>query len=125
MKLIAFVLAAFAVAANGQRQDRIKGQVDMTERNHEVSSSSFRALKKSKDKDAATSTSATCSFAPLPSEETTGYVMQMGGQISACVKSSDKYCGEKFRLLPPGSNMTCNPDDEEVQVDLSTEGEYD
>ena len=92
----------------------------MTERNHDVSSTSLRALKK-KNQVAAP----TCPFAPLPPEETAGYVIQMGSQLSACVRSSDNKCGEEFRLLPPGGSMTCD-DKDEIQVDISTEGEcYD
>ena len=88
------------------------------------SSSSLRALKKSK---VATSTiDPTCPFAMenmvLEGDPESPVVYQMGGNMTACVKTSDKYCGDKFRLLPPDGSGTCDIKGGEMLVSFSTTG---
>ena len=87
-----------------------------------TSSSSLRALKKSK----YATKNPTCPFAMenmvLEADPESPVVYQMGGEMTACVKTSDKYCGDKFRLLPPDGSGTCDIKGGEMLVSFSTTG---
>ena len=89
-----------------------------------ASSSSLRALKTKKKSIKAP----TCPFAKenmvLEGDPESPVVYEMGGEVTACVKTSDKYCGDKFRLLPPDGSGTCNVEGDEMVVSFSTSGKF-
>ena len=110
--VLLLLLAPFFV--NGHPSSRIKGSPPTRKADNATTDDpneleSLRILKKK------VPAPPTCAYAP---EITGSSVLEFDGILRGCIQSSDKYCGEKLRLLPPEGG-SCNAQGGEVEIQVS------